>query len=716
MIPLDSILEDTKKYNADEDLTLIREAYEFSRKAHEGQKRKSGDPYFTHPSEVAKILSTHRLDAETIATGLLHDVVEDTLVTIEEVRKKFGPNVAQLVDGVTKLSKVSFGSKDVRQAESFRKMLLAMAHDIRVIVVKLADRLHNMRTLRHMPEMRQLVIAQETLDIYAPLANRLGIAWIKLELEELSFKALRPVIYETISKQLQTTAAERDRYIAHVIQLIGQKMKAEGVRCEVSGRAKHSYSIYKKMESRNIEFEQVADILAFRIIVDSMPQCYEVLGHIHTLWKPVPGRFKDYIALPKANLYQSLHTTVTGPEGQRIEVQIRTREMHQVAEDGIAAHWIYKTGEGTEKNDLQRFGWLRQMIDWEQDTKDSHEFIETVKLDLFADEVFVFTPRGEVYNFPRGATPIDFAYRVHTEVGHHCHGARINGRMVPLKYKLQNGDRVEILTSDTAKPSKDWLKIAITSKAKSKVRGVIKKEERDTGRAVGREILEKELKKFGENYEKLLASGKIKPNLAVAGYHSLDELLLALGYGKVVAADVISHFIAPDKLKGKEVATPSIIRSIISKVTPKQPSGIKVGGLDNVMVRYGKCCDPLPGDPILGFVTRGRGVTVHRTDCYKVLEVDSARRVDVEWSKNGQAVRNVKIKVVSVDSPGILADISKAISLKGGNISHASIRTTEDRKAINTFDVDVTDTSQLYSMMRSIEKLRGILSVERVKA
>ncbi len=715
MSSLAAILKEAKFTNTEAKLALIQKAYEVSEKAHEGQKRRSGDPYFLHPTEVALILASHRMDAETVATGLLHDVVEDTILTLDAVKKEFGNEIAQMVDGVTKLSKVSFQSKDVRQAESFRKMLLAMGQDIRVIIVKLADRLHNMRTLEHMPEMRQQAIAQETLEIYAPLANRLGIAWMKMELEDLSFRFLKPVIYEKLKESLQSTEVERDQYIARVIHVLGDKMKAEKVRCEITGRHKHLYSIYKKMESRNLEFEQITDILAFRIIVDAVSNCYEALGHIHTMFKPVPGRFKDYIALPKTNGYQSLHTTVIGPDGERIEVQIRTRQMHRFAEEGIAAHWIYKTGDGATKKDLDRFGWLRQMVDWQEDLQDSHEFIETVKIDLFADEVYVFTPKGEVHEFPRGATPIDFAYRIHTEVGHHCHGARVNGRMVPLKYKLQNGDTLEIITSEQSHPTKDWLKIAVTSKAKSKIRAVIKKEQRQTARNVGKEILERELRKIGENYEKLLSSGQLKTGTSVAGYDNFDDLLLALGYGKMEPHEVVSQLF-PEKAK-ELLPSPDVGETTLPpRPISESNRAIRVGGVADVMIRYGKCCDPLPGDPILGFVTRGRGVTVHRTDCYKILETDNERKIAVEWTRDGTAIRSVRIRVVSVDTPGILANISKTISQKGGNISHASIKTTQDRKAINMFDVDVTNAEQLYSLMHSIEQIQGIISVERIKA
>ncbi len=713
MINLDSILEAASKQNSKEELQLIRKAYEYSEKAHAGQKRKSGEPYFYHPVEVAYILAAHKWDSETIATGLLHDVVEDTLVSVEDVETKFGPNVAHLVDAVTKLSKVSFKSKDVRQAESFRKMLLAMSTDIRVIIIKLADRLHNMRTLDYMTEPRQIAIAQETLDIYAPLANRLGIAWMRTELEDLAFRYLKPDPYVKIVQNLRDTAPERDNYISKVISDIGNKMKEENIKGEVTGRPKSPYSIYRKMNAQNLDFDEVADILAFRIIVDSLPECYEALGHIHTQWKPVPGRFKDYVALPKANMYQSLHTTVIGPEGRRIEIQIRTKQMHQTAEEGFAAHWLYKEEKGS-KADVESFSWLRSMLDWQQDLKDSHEFIETVKMDLFANEVYVFTPNGEVLDFPRGSTPIDFAYRIHSDVGHHCQGARVNGKIVPLKYKMKNGDTVEVVTSDQARPSKDWLKIVVTSKAKSKIRSVIKNEQRQTGRTIGLEILEKELRKHSLKYDKLLKEGKIKLAVSELGYGEPEDYLLALGYGKASPHDLVDRLVPEKERKGK--VAPGVLQTIVNRVIPTKKSPIRVSGMDDVMVRYGKCCDPLPGDKILGFITRGRGITIHRTDCYKILETDNERKIDVEWAKDGRATRSINIKVVSVDTPGILAGISKIISQKGGNITHASITTTQDRKAVNMFSILITDSEQLHTLMRTIEKMKGILSVERVKS
>lgn len=716
MITFETLIDAVKRHKPDANAEVIEKAYKLSRKAHEGQRRRSGEPYFNHPTEVAYILATRQLDEETIITGLLHDVVEDTLIPLPEIQEQFGPGIAQLVDGVTKLSSISFRSKDVRQSESFRKMLIAMAQDIRVIIVKLADRLHNMRTLEHMPELRRIAIAQETLDIYAPLANRLGMSWLKSELEDLSFQFLKPESYEKLIEQLKGSQGERDQFIGRVIGLITDKMKSEKISCEITGRQKHLYSIFKKMNARSLEFGQVHDVLAFRVLADDLSHCYGILGHIHSMWKPVPGRFKDFIALPKANMYQSLHTTVIGPNGERIEIQIRTHEMHRVAEEGVAAHWVYKVADGAKAKDLEKFAWLRQMLEFQQELTDSHEFIETVKIDLFADEVYVFTPAGDVYEFPRGSTPIDFAYRIHTEVGHHCKGARINGRMVPLRHEMQNGDTVEIITDANSHPSKDWLKIAATSKAKSKVRAVIKKEQRDSARTVGKEILSKAFRKKGKNLDSLADSGQLKLASTALGFSHPDDLLMMVGYGKLLPNDVVNQIITPGKAAETEAEEASLLKKLGSKLPSRKGSPIKVGGMDNVLVRFGKCCEPLPGDNILGFVTRGKGVTVHKTTCYIVHEVDSERRIDVEWAKVGQSARTVRIRVISSNLPGILANISKTISKSGGNISHASVRTTDDRKAINTFDVDVSDTSHLHGLMRSIEKLKGVLTVERLKA
>ncbi|MEZ4704237.1 MAG: bifunctional (p)ppGpp synthetase/guanosine-3',5'-bis(diphosphate) 3'-pyrophosphohydrolase [Bdellovibrionota bacterium] len=711
MRSIDSIIEKIKEFRPKESTDMILEAYHMAKNAHSGQTRKSGDPYFSHPLEVAYILASHRMDVETIATGLLHDVVEDTQISLEEIEKKFGNEVMHLVDGVTKISSISFRSKDVRQSESFRKMLLAMAKDIRVIIIKLTDRLHNMRTLDHMKENKQQAIAKETLDIYAPIAHRLGISWMKQELEDLCFRSLHQETYKKLDDQLSEFKKERDIYISKVIKLIQKELGQYKLgHLEVSGRHKHLYSIFRKMEKRNMSFEQITDLIAFRIVVDTIPQCYEALGHIHSLWKPVPGRFKDYIALPKANMYQSLHTTVFGPESTRIEIQIRTHSMHQFAEEGVAAHWIYKTNEKASQKDLTQYSWIKQMLDLQEDLSDSHEFIETVKIDLYSDEVYVFTPQGEVIELPRGSTPLDFAYRIHTEVGNRCKGAKIGGKIVPLKYKLRNGDVVSIITDPNSKPSKDWLKYAITSKAKSKIRSLLKLEERETGRVIGKELLDKEIKKIGQNTDKLLSSGKIKEILPQFHLGEVQELFLRIGYGKIDPKEVVRVLFPkeePETLTGQ-------IEGFFQKLRPSS-SPIQVGGINDVMVRFGKCCDPLPGDPILGFITRGRGITVHRNDCFMILEMDNERKIDVEWTKAGNASRVVRIRIISKDKPGMLAEVSKVITQTGGNISQAKIETTKDETAIILFDVSIQNVSQLQNMKKAIESLKGVICVERAK-
>ncbi len=714
---LREIIEAVETYNPKASTSEIIEAAKFSVEHHGDQKRLSGEPYFIHPLAVTKILTRLHLDTPSLMAGLLHDTIEDTDASAEEMQRKFGDEVWMLVDGVTKLSKVSFKSKHERQAENFRKMLLAMAQDVRVILIKLADRLHNMRTIKSMPEMKQIDIANETLEIYAPLANRLGISWLKMELEDLCLKVLKPEIYHKIESKLQSSKKEREKYIEKVIGIVKSEMAKTGIKFDIFGRTKHYYSIYRKMETRKLDFEQIYDILAFRIIVTKVSECYETLGLLHSLWKPIPGRFKDYIAIPKENMYQSLHTTVIGPDGERAEFQIRTREMNRLAEEGIAAHWLYKEGGRIDERDFKKFHWLRRMLDWQKDLRDPTEFYETLKIDLFANEVYVFTPRGEVVEFPRGATPLDFAYRIHSEIGHHCVGAKVNGRIVPLNYQLQNGDVVEILTSDKQRPRKDWLKIVITSKAKSKIRSVIKQAEREEGRKVGREILESELKKRGISINKLIKNGGVAANLPNSRYKTDDELFLAIGYGKLSASSVAAEIAGEEDKEKTKRAAPGILEQILQKVTGRHTSAIKVGNQDDILVRFARCCNPLPGDPIVGFVSRGRGVSIHRTDCPRVLEIDPERKVEVAWDTSKKApARKAKVNVLTIDAPGILAEISRTIGHKGGNISNANIRTTRDKKAICVFEILIHDVEQLYSIMKAIEKIKGVISVERARS
>ena len=625
-----------RTYHPGADVDLIAKAWEFGEKAHKGQKRKSGDPYFIHPVSVAGILTDLKLDGASICAGLLHDVVEDTLASVEDIEREFGEEVAFLVDGVTKLSNINFTSREDKQAENFRKMLVAMARDIRVLVVKLCDRLDNMRTLDFMKPEAQDRIARETMDIYAPLANRLGIQKFKSELEDLSFRYLEPTAWADLAEKVKKTQKERDRYIADVCRTLSQKLAKQGFAADVSGRAKHLYSIWRKMQAQQCDFDQVFDVIAFRAVVESVSDCYACLGVMHSQWTPVPGRFKDYIALPKPNMYQSLHTTVIGPEREHIEIQIRTHDMNRVAESGIAAHWKYKERSGgLDPKDAQRFGWLRQLMEFQKDLKDPAEFLESVKVDLFQDEVYVFTPKGDVRVFPRGSTPIDFAYAIHTEVGQHCSGARINGAIVPLRYKLRNGDVVEVMTKPDQQPSKDWLDHVVTGRARSKIRNHLRSEQRDKSLKLGRGLLEKELHGQHMSLAKLLKTDeelrKVLEGFKVA---SAEELFISVGYGKFTAKDV-AELLAPPQAdaNGMSEPPPSIregrLESFVRKVTGKDTPGIRLNGIDDVLVRYTRCCNPLPGDEIIGFITRGRGITVHRRNCTKAFDLDPERRVEI---------------------------------------------------------------------------------------
>ena len=721
MIRLSDIITKVEAYHPSADLDLVKKAYVFAAKAHDGQQRRSGDPYVVHPLSVASIITDLRLDVPSVCAGLLHDCVEDTSATVEELGQLFGGEVAFLVDGVTKLGKIAWTTREERQAENFRKMLLAMARDIRVILVKLCDRLDNMRTLDHLPPEKQERIAQETMEIYAPLANRLGIMWIKCELEDLAFKYLQPVDCEQLRGDLAKTEKERQRYLQDVERLIHAEMEQGGVSCEVRGRAKHLWSIHQKMKKTGRELEQIYDAIGFRVITQSVRACYEALGVAHSKWTPIPGRFKDYIALPKPNMYQSLHTSVIGPSGQRVEVQIRTQEMHKVAEEGIAAHWRYKEGRpGPLDDDDKKFAWLRQLMEWQQDLKDPTEFIETVKIDLFADEVYVFTPKGDVKALPKGSCPIDFAYAVHTQVGDRCSGARVNGAIVPLRYQLRNGDTIEIITSPNQKPNKDWLKFVVTSRAKAKIRHLLRTEQRERAKVLGKELLERELRKWGVSLAKAQKSGEIDKAVGALKAGTVEDLICLVGYGKITGAQVAEVLVPEDRRKqGPQAVEESSnpITNLFRKVTRRvSPTGIKVAGEDDVLVRFAKCCSPLPGDAIVGFITRGRGVTVHTRDCQKALDLDPDRRVDVDWDGKSRSPRPVSIQVVCADKPGLLAHISQSFTDAGVNISQAHCRATEDNKAVNTFQFSVTDLDQLKNVIRALQRISGVFSVERVAA
>ena len=717
MIRLNDILDKVASYNPAADLNLIRKAYVYCAKVHQGQTRLSGEPYIIHPMEVAGLLAELRLDVPSVITGFLHDTIEDTLASAEELTGMFGEEVATLVDGVTKISKIYFKTKEESQAENFRKMLLAMSIDIRVILVKLADRLHNMRTLEFQPELKQRAIAQETMDIYAPIANRLGISWIKVELEDLSFRYLKPELYFDLARKIMLKKREREAYVAEAMAIIAERLSRHGIKGDVSGRSKHLYSIYRKMMARNVELDEIYDLIALRILVDDVRDCYEVLGIIHSAWKPIPGRFKDYIAMPKGNMYQSLHTTVIGPHGDRMEVQIRTHEMHNVADAGIAAHWKYKEGKGYDEKDVKRFSWLRQLLEWQQELQDSREFMDSVKVELFPEEVYVFTPQGDVKSFPRGSTPIDFAYSVHSDVGHRCVGAKVNGKLVPLKHELKNGDIVEIITSPHHTPSKDWLKIVKSSRARNRIRTWIRTEERKRSIVLGREICEKDFRRYSVNLQKIQKSGDFKRIAGEFGFGGEDDLLAAVGYGKITPSQIVGKLLPEEKLQERAERKESRLSAAISKLRGKTTSeAVEINGVDDVLVRFGKCCNPVPGDDIVGFITRGKGVTVHTSDCQFAMENDPERRIDVAWNKVKTSGLPVKIRVHCHDVKGILANISLAIANCEANIVSALIQSTVDKRGDNVFEVNVVDLAHLQKVMNAVMRVKGVITVERMKS
>ncbi|MCL2102513.1 MAG: bifunctional (p)ppGpp synthetase/guanosine-3',5'-bis(diphosphate) 3'-pyrophosphohydrolase [Syntrophorhabdaceae bacterium] len=690
---------------------LIHKAYVFTAKAHHGQLRISGEPYLIHPLNVAYFLADWNLDEETVATGLLHDTVEDTVAKIEEVRDLFGDSIALLVDGVTKISRVTISDVAAQKAESLRKMILAMGKDLRVILVKLADRLHNLRTIEHLPLDKQALIARETVEIYAPIASRLGMSCVRVELEDRCFAILHPARFAELSQKAEERRRNTAGHIRNVVALLEEKCREAGIVATISGREKHIAGIYQKMTRQGIDFENLHDFIGFRIITRSLRECYGALGIVHNLWKPVSGRFKDYIAMPKPNLYQSLHTSVFGPNSEMMEIQIRTEEMHALADEGVAAHWKYKEGGRriAEKED-HMFLWLRQILELQQDMKDPREFVDTVKEELFHEEVFVFTPRGDVKELPRGGTPIDFAYAIHTDVGHKCVGAKVNGKLVSLRTELKNGDVVEIITQPSHKPSRDWLKIAKTNKALTRIRGVLRQEQMEQSLDLGRHIMEKELRKYSLNPLKVMKGEPFAQILQETRFKSSDEYLRALGYGRVSIMPLLRLIIPQDRLqeKGKESGLSSIIRSAAAK-----PSAITVKGMNGIFVRLGNCCHPVPGDPIIGFITRGRGVTVHAKDCRKVLELDPARAIEVTWEEGTKAVHPVKIRVMCNDKPGLLADISKTITQSEVDIRKASVMTTRDKRAVCNFEVSISDAAHLELLIKSIEKVKGVQTVER---
>jgi guanosine-3',5'-bis(diphosphate) 3'-pyrophosphohydrolase len=714
MVRLEDILNEVKSYNPQADLDFLNKAYVFASRLHQKQKRASGEPYISHPTEVAYILTKLRMDVPSIAAGLLHDTVEDTVATTQQIGELFGEEIANIVDGVTKLSKIHFSSSREKQAENFRKMLLAMTNDLRVIIIKLADRLHNMRTISYLPEDKAIDIARETLEIYAPLCHRMGIFWMRSELEDLAFRKIYPQAVADLESRVEKYKKRKDQYIEEVKKTIRDLLKKQGIEGEISGRVKNLYSIYQKMEKQQFAFEQIYDIIAFRIIVETVRQCYEALGLVHSIWKPVPGRFFDYIAMPKANHYQSLHTTVIGPLGERMEIQIRTADMHRIAEHGVAAHWKYKEGKPVQDKDDRLFSWLRQILEWQQDLSDPNEFLNTVKQDLFPNEVYIFTPKGEVKELPKGATPVDFAYSVHSEIGNHCVGAKVNNRIVKLHYQLHNGDRVEILTSPMQKANKDWLKFVRTPTARAKIREFMRKEEKERSLSLGKEICEREFSKLDLNFGRLMKSGKILEAAQQMNFKDEQTLVSAIGYGKTPVIHLIRK-VSPDiQVAPEQPVQESAIQRMFKKVMGSSKNPVTVKGVDDVLVRFAKCCSPLPGDPIIGFITRGRGVTLHSAECPKVHESDPERRVDVVWKENVHALRPVKIRVVSNDRPGLLTALTGSISAADVNIHNALIKTTRDKKAVNTFEVGVRNVKHLHELIRAIQKVGGVISVERV--
>ena len=699
---------DLRERFPDADLTKVGEAYRFAREAHGPQRRASGEPYITHPLAVAQILSELGLDPLAVQAALLHDVPEDTEYSIEQVEERFGAEVASLVDGVTKLSKFSARSHEEQQAENIRKMFLAMAEDIRVVLIKLADRLHNMRTLGALPVEKQQRIARQTAEIYAPLAERLGIWQFKWELEDLCFKALEPEAYRGLATQLESRRRAREAFVKRSMEVLGEQLAEAGIEADLSGRPKHIYSIHRKMQRKNAALGEIYDIHAVRVLVDSVRDCYGALGVVHALWRPIPGQFDDYIAMPKNNGYQSLHTAVVAVDGKPLEVQIRTHEMHRISEVGIAAHWRYKEGSRTDRAYDAKLAWLRQLMDWQREVSDATEFVEGVKLDIFQDQVFVFTPRGDVKDLPAGATPLDFAYRIHTDVGHACIGAKVNNRLVSLDSKLKNGDIVEIVTTKSAHgPSRDWINIVTTSHAKEKIRQWFKRQQRDENIAHGRQSLDRELRRLARTSLDKLPHDQLVEVAEAARYSTLDDFYAAVGYGAVSAQSVVMKLGVADDTR----------EAVLPQVAPPPPprtGGIKVKGIGDLLIRFGKCCHPIPGDPIRGYVSRGRGVTIHQATCHTVVnEQDRERFIEAEWETVAEQTYPIAILVEAYDRTGLLSDISNVVADSKINILAAQVTVQGDSRATVTATLQVTSVAQLARVMQRLGQLRDVTSVQR---
>ncbi len=719
MIRFETVLEKVRAYSPESDLELLRRAYVFSALEHKGQVRHSGDPYLVHPLEVADFLADMRLDVVAVSAGLLHDVVEDTLATPERIAELFGPEVAHVVEGVTKLGAIPFSSSEERQAENMRKMLLAMVDDIRVILVKLADRLNNMRTLHHLPEERRTKIAQETLDIYAPIANRLGMSKVKNELEELAFKSLEPKAYDALQRKVESKRKNAESVIGDLTKTLRAKLEEAQVPViELDGRIKRLYSIHRKLIRQKIDIEQVYDFVALRVITSSVKDCYAALGIIHQTWSPVPGRIKDFIAMPRPNGYQSLHTSVISEQGFPFEVQIRSDEMHRRAEEGIAAHWKYKEGRVGDHRDERYFQWLRQLLEVQQEVRDPQEFMQNLKIDLYPEEVYIFTPKGEVRSLPRGATAVDFAYSIHTDVGNQCVGAVINGKMVPLRTRLQNGDIVEILTQNGHKPSRDWLAFVVTARARNKIKHVLQGEERARSLELGRRLFEKEARRFDQSPKTLLESEEMAKFASEYGAPKIEDLLVYVGYGKLAARTLVQKAVPGGGLlkeKAPDGAVVSVVKRMLRTATPSDK--IKVRGTDDVMVFRARCCNPIRGERIVGYITRGKGVSVHSASCKNVVNLlfDPERRIDVEWDTGEDlAPYVVRLTMQVEDRKGMLAEISSRVSNINTNITNMEARTGDDRQARIEMTVEISDVKHLDRVIKSIKGVEGVLGVERL--
>ncbi len=708
---LEDILGKVEKYHPSDDLEVIRRAYTFSAKEHLGQIRKSGEPYLNHPLAVADILAEMKLDAVCVCVGLLHDVVEDTQTPIKKIEEHFGKDIAHIVDGVTKISQYEFDSKEEQQAENFRKMFLAMVDDIRVVLVKLADRLHNMRTLQYLPAEKRHRIAQETMEIYAPIAHRLGMGKLRGELEDLAFSYLEPESHAEIKQAIESKRKVRDEFLDEVMEIISQKLQEHDIPCTVESRIKRIYSISEKIKRQKIPIEQVYDLLAVRIITGTVKDCYGALGIVHNLWRPVPGRIKDFIAIPRPNMYQSLHTSVIGPHGQPFEVQIRTTEMHRISEEGIAAHWKYKTGRGLDEKDDQRFLWLRHLVEWQQDMQDPSEFLSTLKIDLYPEEVYAFTPKGKVIILPRDATPVDFAYSIHTEVGHSCMGAKINGRIVPLKTKLRNGDIVEIQTQQGHSPSRDWLSFVKTSRARNKIKHFINVSQRARSVEIGKKILEKEARKYKLNLKKIIEDGQLLKVAPDYGCSKLDDIYSALGFGKISAKVLLGRIVPQAQLEEAPEEKMSKFASAVKKVfgISSDPT-IKVKGVDDLLVYRAKCCNPIPGEDIVGYITRGKGVAVHAKRCSNVgnLLYEADRKIDVQWTGESLSSYPVKLSIAVEDRQGMLAEITSTISDIKTNIKNIEAQSFEDRQGMIHLTIEISDLKHLEKAVSSIKKIKGV--------